>query len=278
MGDAAELDVVGLARLTEATDGVSPLDEATLLAVRNRPEAVTVWGDARGFGLVHGDELSLVVLPHERGAGLGRRLLLLAPETATLAWSHGDHPAARALAAAHGWSRGRELWLMRRPASLAVPTANPPDGVTVRGFAAGDEEELLRVNAAAFAHHPEQGSLTLDGLQERMREPWFSAEGLITAWDDQSGRLLAFHWTKVDGVLPSGAPAGEVYVVGVDPAAQGRGLGRLVTLAGLSHLVSRGVDEIHLYVEGDNRPALGLYSGLGFTHAAADTHVQYRRD
>jgi len=267
------LDVEGLARLTEAADGVAPLDEATLLEVRNRPEAVTVWGDARGFGLVHGDELSLVVLPHERGTGLGRRLLLLAPETATLAWSHGDHPAARALAAAHGWTRARELWVMRRPASLEVPAVEVPDGVTVRGFEAGDEEEILRVNAAAFAHHPEQGSLSLDGLQERMREPWFSPEGLITAWDDESGRLLAFHWTKV--ATPE---SGEVYVVGVDPAAQGRGLGRLVTLAGLSHLVSRGVDEIHLYVEGDNQPALGLYSGLGFTHAAADTHVQYQRD
>jgi len=266
------LDVVGLARLTEAADGVAPLDEATLLAVRNRPEAVTVWGDERGFGLVHGDELSLVVLPDARGTGLGRHLLLLAPETATLAWSHGDHPAARALAASHGWWRARELWVMRRPASLAVPTATVPDGVTVRGFAPGDEEEILRVNAAAFAHHPEQGSLSLDDLQERMREPWFSAEGLITAWDDESGRLLAFHWTKV-----AHAESGEVYVVGVDPAAQGRGLGRLVTLAGLTHLVSRGVDEIHLYVEGDNHPALGLYSGLGFTHSAADTHVQYRR-
>lgn len=267
------LDVLSLARLTEAADGVAPLDEATVLAVRHRPEAVTVWGDARGFGLVHGDELSLVVLPHERGTGLGRRLLLLAPETARSAWSHGDHPAARALAAAYGWTRARELWVMRRPASLEVTEAEAPEGVTVRGFEPGDEEEILRVNGAAFAHHPEQGSLSLDGLRERMAEPWFAADGLVTAWDDETGRLLAFHWTKV-----ASPESGEVYVVGVDPAAQGRGLGRLVTLAGLSHLVSRGVDEIHLYVEGDNKAALGLYSGLGFTHAAADTHVQYRKD
>ena len=104
-----------LARLAEAADGVAPLDEATLLAVRNRPESLTVWGDGRGFGLVQGSELSLLVLPHERGTGLGRRLLLSAPDEATLAWSHGDHPAARALAASHGWERARELWVMRRP-------------------------------------------------------------------------------------------------------------------------------------------------------------------
>lgn len=266
------LDIAALARLTEAADGVAPLDEATLLAVRHRPETVQVWGDQRGFGLLHGAELSLVVLPHERGTGLGRRLLLQAPVEARLAWSHGDHPAARALAASHGWERARELWVMRRPSSIPLPPVTVPDGVTLRGFEPGDEDEILRVNAAAFASHPEQGALDLAGLQERMAEPWFSPAGLIAAWDDATGRLLAFHWTKQHS-----AALGEVYVVGVSPDAQGRGLGRLVTLAGLEHLVSQGVEEIHLYVESDNAPAVRLYSGLGFSHAAADTHVQYRR-
>jgi len=269
----AMLDIVALARVAESADGVAPFDEATLLAVRNRPEAVTVWGDERGFGLAYGDELALLVMPGERGAGLGRELMRLVPETATLAWSHGDHPAARALAASYGWARARELWVMRRPSSVPLPTAGSvPDGVTVRGFAAGDEDELLRVNAAAFAHHPEQGSLSLDGLRERMAEPWFDADGLITAWDDTTGRLLAFHWTKQHDPT-----SGEVYVVGVAPEAQGRGLGRLVTLAGLEYLVGRGVEEIHLYVEADNKPALALYSGLGFGHEESDTHVQYAR-
>jgi mycothiol synthase len=267
------LDVVSLARLAEAADGIAPLDEATLLAVRHHPDTVQVWGDSRGFGLLHGSELSLLVLPHERGTGLGTRLLVQAPDSASLAWSHGDHPAARALADSHGWVRVRELWVMRRPASLPLAPWSVPSGVVVRGFEAGDEAELLRVNAAAFASHPEQGALSLSGLQERMAEPWFSPAGLITAWDEGSGRLLAFHWTKQHS-----AASGEVYVVGVDPAAQGRGLGKLVTLAGLAHLIDAGVSEIHLYVEGDNTAALGLYSGLGFTHAAADTHVQYRRD
>jgi mycothiol synthase len=68
-----------------------------------------------------------------------------------------------------------------------------------------------------------------------------------------------------------------VYVVGIDPGAQGRGLGRLLTLAGLHHLRERGVAEVLLYVESDNAPAVAVYSGLGFRHDAADTHVMYRR-
>ena len=56
-----------------------------------------------------------------------------------------------------------------------------------------------------------------------------------------------------------------MYVVGIDPAAQGRGLGKLLTLAGLHHLAGLGVAEVLLYVESDNAPAVAVYSGLGFT-------------
>jgi mycothiol synthase len=82
--------------------------------------------------------------------------------------------------------------------------------------------------------------------------------------------LLAFHWTKQHS-----PELGEVYVVAVDPAAQGRGLGRAVTAAGLAHLASRGVRRVILYVESDNEPAIATYSKLGFTHTS--THVQYAR-
>ena len=259
---------------------MAPLDEATLLTLRHHPERVTSWGDNRGFGLTIGRELSLLVLPNHRGTGLGKRLLREAPAGPLTAWSHGDHPAAAALAASHGWRRARELWVMRRPTAGLPPLAAAPDGVELRAFrpdGSVDADELLRVNAAAFADHPEQGALNHDGLAERMAEPWFDADGVIEAWDASTGpaagRLLGFHWTKRHS-----ADLGEVYVVGIDPDAQGRGLGKLLTLAGLHHLAEAGVREIHLYVEADNEPAVRLYSGLGFTHARADTHVQYARD
>jgi mycothiol synthase len=70
---------------------------------------------------------------------------------------------------------------------------------------------------------------------------------------------------------------GEVYVVGISPQAQGRGLGKALTLTGLHHLRDRGMREVILYVEADNAPAIAVYSGLGFTHADEDTDVQYAR-
>jgi mycothiol synthase len=103
-----------------------------------------------------------------------------------------------------------------------------------------------------------------------MAEPWFDPAGLIVAVTGD--RMLGFHWTKVHS--PS---HGEVYVVAIDPEAQGRGLGRALTLAGLHHLAARGLDEVLLYVESDNAPAIAVYSRLGFTHSPADTHLMYGR-
>lgn len=264
--------ILEIAAEAELADGVAPLDESVVLTLENRPAEAVTRVSEEGFSLRIGSDVSVVVRPAARSRGVGSGLLealLTSYDGPLTGWAHGRVPGSAELAASHGFRAVRELWVMRRPTSLPLPPAPPaPDRVEVRGFRTGDEAELLRVNAAAFAHHPEQGSLDLAGLQERMAEPWFDPAGLIMAWEGR--RLLGFHWTKRHS--PS---LGEVYVVGVDASAQGLGLGRLLTIAGLEHL--RDVDEVHLYVEADNTPARRLYEGLGFTHADVDTHIQYAR-
>jgi mycothiol synthase len=157
---------------------------------------------------------------------------------------------------------------MRRPMSEPLPPSR--DGAAIRSWRDGDAADVLRVNAAAFAGHPEQGAMDSADLAARMAEPWFDPDGLLVAVEGD--RVLGFHWTKQDS-----ATLGEVYVVGIDPTAQGRGLGRALTLAGLHHLADRGVEEVQLYVESDNTDAIRTARGLGFAHHGADTHVLYRR-
>ncbi|MCM0622683.1 mycothiol synthase [Nocardioides bruguierae] len=287
----ADPRIDSLALAAERADGTAPLDEATRMTLRHHPDEVTALVEDEGFALLTGGEITLVVDPEHRGRGVGARLLgrlLEGVEGPLAAWSHADHPAARALAAHHGFERVRELWVMRRPASEPLPPLEVPDGVVVRGFDAldpADPKDLLAVNAAAFAHHPEQGSMDAANLAERMAEPWFSSPGLLMAREVSprpagvegegpvEGALLGFHWTKQHD-----AATGEVYVVGVSPDAQGRGLGAVLTNAGLHHLHGLGVDEVILYVESDNHAAVRVYEGkLGFTHAPEDTHVMYRR-
>lgn len=261
------------------SDGHDAVDEAALRRLRHHGlDGTELWlADDDGFAWRHDGELDLVVGPSARGRGIGSMLAAtaLAEPGAVSAWSHGDDPAARAIGARLGLEATRALWVMRRELGGPLPALALPEGVVIRGYTPDDAAEVLRVNATAFAHHPEQGAMDAGDLAERTAEEWFDAAGLLLAVDTraaQGGSILGFHWTKRHS-----ATLGEVYVVGIDPGAQGRGLGTALTLAGLHHLADGGSTQVLLYVESDNAPALKVYGGLGFGHADSDTHVQYHR-
>jgi mycothiol synthase len=130
------------------------------------------------------------------------------------------------------------------------------------------------VNARAFATHPEQGRWTRADLELREAESWFDPAGFFLAWRD--GRLLGSHWTKVHPAGEAGVqPIGELYVLGIDPDAQGMRLGRALTDLGLAHLRARGLSHVLLYVEEDNTAAVALYERSGFTRYTVD--VSWRR-
>lgn len=293
--DQARAQLADLAHAARAADGVTPLSEQALLAARRGT------GDEGSAALQHhdvdgrlvaaavpddtGSSYELVVHPDHRRQGYGSSLLDLivnqqAPEARW--WSHGDLPAARALAHSHGLHVVRELWKMARPVQSSPTIQSPvlPDGFAARAFVPGaDDQAWIDVNARAFVDHPEQGRMTIDDLHERMEQEWFDPAGLLLLEDVSGTRpvLAASHWTKIEHQDPDrdGGVEGEVYVVAVDPAYQGRGLGRAVTALGLTHLAHAGVDTIDLYVEGDNAAAIATYRGWGFEKATAD--VMYAR-
>ena len=240
-------------------------------------------------------------LASELAAGAGRPLRL---------WAHGDLPAAAALAARAGFTRARGLWQMHRPLADPLPGTRLPAGVAVRTFVPGqDEQAWLTVNARAFADHPEQGRWTWQDLAQREQESWFDPAGFFLAF--RGGQLAGFHWTKIHPAGPpagdspavpvpgqaaagetalaaggtaratTGAaiatpasPGGESYVIGVDPAAQGTGLGRALSLVGLHYLRDRGLPGVMLYVEESNAAAIALYESLGFSRVATDVVYQ----
>jgi mycothiol synthase len=271
------------------TDGVSPLSEQAILDLRagsasvNHVLAVDGRHQLVGYAFVDRGDRSrnataqLVVHPDARCRGIGRRLVSAAAKVAQpaglLLWARGDHPGAAVMAAQSGARRVRDLWQMRRPADLPLPDIAIPEGITIRIFEPGaDESAWLDVNARAFAEHPEQGAMTRSDLEARMAEPWFDPKGFFIA--ERAGQMVGFHWTKVHG---TGREAiGEVYVLGVDPSAQGLGLGTVLTLVGLRHLASLGLSTVMLYVESDNAPAIKVYERLGFVHRSTD--VMYLRD
>jgi mycothiol synthase len=182
-------------------------------------------------------------------------------------WVHAPSDDDDTVARAAGLLPERDLLQLRVPLPLAE-LAEWPDGVTVRAFAPGtDEDAWIAVNNRAFAGHPEQGNWTPDMLHRREAEPWFDPDGFLLAFDDDG--LAGFCWTKVHPARPPAEPEalGEIYVIGVDPDRQGTGLGRALVVGGLDALAQRGLTEGMLYVDADNAAAVGLYTALGFrTH------------
>jgi mycothiol synthase len=311
LGRLSPQDVAAVRRLVEqvtAVDGTPPLSEHVLLhlphggdmQVRNlvvrESGEVVAYAHLDVTDPVEGSSAELAVAPHARGRGLGpalvEELVRQSPDGRLRLWAHGDSERAAAMAAQLGFRRSRVLLQMRRRLTEPLPAAELPAGVAVRTFVPGqDEQAWTELNNRAFAAHPDQGGWSVHEIELREKEPWFDPEGFFLA--ERDGRLIGFHWTKVHGGHGGDEPhehpephpehehhdhppIGEVYVVGVDPAEQGSGLGRTLTLVGLHHLQRAGLSSVLLYVDEANVPAVRTYERLGFRQHAVD--VLYRRD
>lgn len=265
LDDPTAAAVRDLAARIEAEDGAPPLSDRALTRLQS-PDVehlVVLDGDTvAGYAERAGTELEIAATRPAADE------LLDAAGGPVRVWSHGERSRLIAVFEARGFSRGRQLLQLRRPANPLPPDPELPAGVTVRSFEPGrDEDAWVAVNAAAFADHPEQGRVTRADLIDLESESWFDPAGFLLA--ERNGELVGYHWTKRH---PDGA--GEVYVLGIAPPAQGTGLGGALLVRGLRHLLDRGASELMLYVEADNAGAVHLYERQGF--ALHNMDVQWR--
>jgi mycothiol synthase len=267
-----------LASKARAFDGQPPFSDQSLVDLRlGLRQLIAI--DNVAAAIASDTEAEFVVDPDARGRGHGTSLLetliARAPE-GLLVWAHGDHPAARALAASHRLAAVRELLHLSaelapvEPAQLVelveTPVTRDQVSTSLLPFRVGtDEGAWLALNALTFATHAEQGSVTRADLEQLESEDWFSADDFLLLWDGDE--LIGYCWLKIeDG-------RGEFYVVGVHPDRQGQRLGGLLFDAGLARMRELGIRSAHLYVEGDNDAALRLYRARGFAQDSID--VQY---
>lgn len=253
-------------------DGVDPLNEEAYRSLRDDSalHLLRVDDDQLVGYLNYSARFAtaqLVVDPDHRRSGIATQLWTQRPADPNLGiWAFGNLPAAQGFAAAQRLRPERGLLKMSRPLA-DLPGGDVPPQLEVRAFTPADADALIALNAAAFAHHPEQGQLDQSGLTARMAEPWFDPAGLFVAFDAEG--MAGFHWTKqVD------ADTGEVYVIAVAPRCQGRGYGKVLLAAGLSHLATQGLPTVELYVDTADETAVRMYQRAGFVTVHRDVRYQ----
>jgi mycothiol synthase len=233
--------------------------------------------------LVAGPSVEAVVHPKYRGQKFGTALLKEAITICgdkTRIWSHGDLPQAQSIADSLKLER---LWANLQMSKKLIKIEEITSKYLIRNFLPGiDDQAFLDLNNKVFADHPDQGGWSKSDLAVRVNEEWFDEKGFFVCED--TGKLIGFCWTKIHGAhthshegneTDHGHEAiGEIYVLAVDPAYKGEGIGKDLTTTGLNYLKYQGLNSVMLYVGVENKAALNLYRSLGFSDFGSD--VMYR--
>ncbi len=270
LSDSARAGILALNERGEAGDQLS---DHLIAAVRSGADtdcvAATV-GDPTSPSVSAqmsraGDTMLLEVIG-ERDGELCHRLVGTLLDTASWNgpirwWIHGRADADRPAASRLGFDHERVLLEMARDLDDLIDS-----NLRVRAFTPDTDTEMwIELNNAAFSTHGEQSDWDASTLRARLAEPWFDADGFLIHETDTV--MDGFCWTKIH---PDTAPlTGEIYVIGVDPSQRGRGLGRLLTIAGLAYMQRAGAQRATLFVDEHNEAALTLYRSLDFEVIAA---------
>lgn len=136
-----------------------------------------------------------------------------------------------------------------------APNEGPPGPeVTVRTATSADASDLARLLTAAFGYSPPDVAerLVTDSARTLIVEVGGAAVGTVRV-------------TRED-------ETGGVYGFAVDPAWQGRGIGRVVLRRVCQQLRAEGAQRVGLEVAVLNERALGLYTSVGFARVTTEDY------
>ncbi len=259
----------------------------THLLVEDENKKILGYAHLDTTDLVSGPSGELVVCPQARKQGIATLLLNEMKKHINnqplRLWSHGDTDVARNFAAKLGFIPVRNVIQMRRSLFSQIEPLIEIEGLNFRNFdAKNDIDKFLELNKKCFAKLPDQANWTKKDLELRMNESWFKADGFVLL-ENKNKELVGFCWTKIHGQdhehteydghthhSHGHEPIGEIYVLGVNPDFQGKGIGKLLTIWGLNYLRRAGLDSAMLYVDSNNKNAIDLYTSLGFNFWGVD--------
>ena len=209
----------------------------------------------------------VAVHPDRRGLGLGtwaaaRHEALAArrgSEGVRVRISDRDDAAARLLDS-RGYVRVRSSYTMIRELRAGEDPGVTPVGVTIRRFETGRDERVLHeVHETSFADHWGFRPVPFETFAVEMYD--------AHDWDPRLA-LLAEVDQEVVGhaVSISSDDGGFVAILGVVPAARGRGIAKALLRSTFQALADRGHTVVRLGVDAQNpNGAVALYEGVGMT-------------
>lgn len=252
--------IAELERRVVTRDGGRLKLEWSVLRARagSKPEDVLWWEGDRLLGFLGlyafgppNVELAGMVDPDTRRCGIGRALLDAAlPLCRQRGYAQALLVVPRDSVGGAALARSMGAALEHSEHALVLtgmPAEGPADPrITVRATTPDDLPRLAELLTAAFGAAP-------GNLSERLAD-----DTARTVMIDLDARPVGTMWITQDD------DTGGVYGFAVDPAFQGRGIGRDVLRRACRGLVEDGARRVGLEVAVDNEHALGLYTSLGF--------------
>lgn len=121
-----------------------------------------------------------------------------------------------------------------------------------------DEQDLTDLQNICFENNWGFCPNTLEQISYRVRMENCSPNGIMFV--ESNSNKIAYNWTLFDQRNQTGL----ISMIGVHPTFQGKGIGKLVLLAGIKSLYEQGAKSVLLEVDSENKNAINLYEKIGF--------------
>jgi mycothiol synthase len=217
-------------------------------------------------------EVRLGLLPAQRRPELPERLIHMAVELAQEAGAprlrlYAPEAATWAIAAARVWGFHplRAQHLMLRSSMTPPLLASPAPGLRIRALCRGEDAALLATLNRAWAGTWNFRPITATALAHDLHGQRAGMLVAVVVVDESHIIGTAHALFDPTHHNPDGGPYAWISNLTTDPERRGRGLGRALLGAGLTHLYERGARSVALSVDGSNTAALQLYRSAGFT-------------
>jgi mycothiol synthase len=222
------------------------------------------------------------VHPAHQRKGIGTSLMKCALElsrkrefTHMDCWAHGELEHSLRFLETCGFTIVRYVWTMRIQ-DPQIGRIHFPEGVTVRDFVLGeDEQDLVDIINNSFAEHWGYTDLTLEDVESWKKAEVFDPKGIFFAVykGEVVGYCIAFlRDISLDSTLQR---IGIIEGLGVHTAYRRRGIGKALLSTGVEYVQEKGLEIVELAVDAENPKAKQLYEECGFQEAR--TGMVYRK-